>query len=260
LTDRPSPLERALVRERAVLIAALILASLLAWAWIVVLSRDMYGSMTGASAWMMTSEWDLEHLALLFAMWSVMMAAMMLPSASPLLLLYGGVARRSGSAAYAPSFVYLVAAGYLAAWIAFSAAATCVQRVLTELLALDPMMTLVSRRTSGVLLLAAGIYQVLPIKRACLQHCRAPVSYLTEHAQPGAGGAFRLGLHHGLYCLGCCWVLMLLLFAGGVMNLWMIGGLTIVVLIEKIAPFGDAARYIVAALLIGAGVLAYATA
>ena len=259
MTDRPSSLERALLRERLVLIAALVVASLLAWAWIVVLSRDMYGSMSGASAWMMTPVWDAAHVALLFAMWSVMMAAMMLPSASPLLLLYGGVARRSAGAGYSPSFVYLVAAGYLIAWTAFSAAATIVQRVLSALVVLDPMMTLVSRRASGVLLIAAGVYQVLPIKRACLAHCRAPVSYLTEHAQPGAAGAFQLGLHHGVYCLGCCWALMALLFAGGVMNLWVIGGLAVVVLIEKIAPFGEAARYLVAALLVAAGTWTIAT-
>jgi predicted metal-binding membrane protein len=254
VTDRPSSFERTIRHERLVLIAVLGAALLLAWTWIVVLSRDMYGSMTGASAWMMTPRWDATHVALLFAMWSVMMAAMMLPSASPLLLLYGGVARRTPAAGYRPSFVYLIASGYLAVWTVFSAAATIVQRLLSAFFVLDPMMTLVSRRTSGVLLVAAGVYQLLPIKRTCLAHCRAPVSYLTAHAAPGAWGAFRLGLHNGFYCLGCCWVLMLLLFAGGVMNLWVIGGLAVVVLIEKIAPFGDATRALVAALLIGGGI------
>lgn len=217
------------------------------------MGRDMYGSMTGASAWMMTPVWDTPHLLMLFAMWTVMMVAMMLPSVSPLLLLYRGVARRTSVSGYSPSFVYLVALGYLAVWTLFSAAATALQRVLTEQSVLNPMMELTSRRTSAGMLILAGIYQLLPMKAVCLRNCRAPVSFLTTHARPGASGAFRLGASHGLYCVGCCWALMLLLLAGGVMNLWVIGALAVFVAIEKIAPFGEATRWLAAAVLLTSG-------
>lgn len=214
---------------------------------------DMYGSMSGASAWMMTPVWDAPHVLLLFLMWTVMMVAMMLPSVSPLLLIYSGVARRTSAPGYSPSFVYLVALGYLLIWTLFSAAATVVQRVLTNEYVLNPMMEMASRRTSATLLVIAGVYQLLPMKRTCLRNCRAPLSFLTEHARPGASGAFRLGLSHGLYCVGCCWALMLLLFAGGVMNLWVIGALAGFVAIEKLAPFGEHTRWLAGAALISAG-------
>ncbi len=214
---------------------------------------DMYGSMTGASAWMMTPAWDTPHVLLLFAMWTVMMVAMMLPSVSPLLLLYSGVARRTNVSGYSPSFVYFVALGYLTVWTLFSVAATVLQRVLTGAFVLNPMMELASRRTSAVLLIAAGIYQMLPMKAACLRQCRAPITFLTEHAAPGAAGAFQLGAKHGVYCVGCCWALMLLLLAGGIMNLWVIVALAAFVAVEKIAPFGEATRWIAGAVLLAAG-------
>lgn len=214
---------------------------------------DMYGPMTGASAWMMTPVWDAPHLLLLFLMWTVMMVAMMLPSVSPLLLLYGGVARRTSAPGYSPAFVYLVALGYLLVWAFFSLVATVSQRLLTESFVLNPMMETGSRVTSGVLLIVAGLYQWMPMKRACLKNCRAPLSFLTEHARPGPAGALRLGLWHGLYCVGCCWALMLLLFAGGVMNLTVIIALAVFVAIEKLAPFGEATRWLAGAALVAGG-------
>jgi predicted metal-binding membrane protein len=214
---------------------------------------DMYGRMSGASRWMMTPVWDAPHLLLLFLMWTVMMVAMMLPSVSPLLLIYHGVATRTPAPGYRPAYVYAVALGYLGIWAVFSAAATMLQRVLTRLFVVTPMMELASRRTSAALLIVAGIYQMLPLKQACLRHCRAPVSFLTEHARPGAGGALRLGLRHGVYCVGCCWALMLLLLAGGVMNLWVIVALALFVAIEKLAPFGDATRLVAGAALVLVG-------
>lgn len=215
---------------------------------------DMYATMSGASAWMMTPVWDAPHVILLFLMWTVMMVAMMLPSVSPLLLLYSGVAQRTSAPGYSPWFVYLVALGYLLVWTVFSGAATILQRVLTSQFVMNPMMEMASRRTSATLLIIAGIYQLLPIKAACLKNCRAPVSFLTEHARPGADGAFRLGLWHGLYCVGCCWALMLLLLVGGVMNLWVIGALAVFVAIEKLAPFGNATRWLAGAALMLTGV------
>lgn len=247
------------MNSRTQLFLAIIIVSALSWWWIAAMGVDMYGAMTGASAWMMTPVWDARHVVLLFAMWTVMMVAMMLPSVSPLLLLYNGVARRTSAPGYSPAYVYLVGLGYLVAWTIFSGAATALQRVLTNEYILNPMMELASRRASAALLILAAIYQTLPIKAACLRNCRAPVSFLTEHARPGAAGAFRLGLRHGLYCVGCCWALMLLLLAGGVMNLWVIVALAAFVAIEKLAPFGEATRNLAALALGAAGVYLFAS-
>jgi len=193
--------------------------------------------MTGASAWMMTGRWDAPHLLLLWAMWSVMMTAMMLPSAAPLILLYGAAARRSPQPT-ARRHTYALAAGYLAAWTAFSLGATVLQRALASLLLVSPMMEAASSRVSATLLLGAGAYQWIPLKHACLRTCQSPLSFLMGRWRDGWSGAFRVGLEHGTYCVGCCWALMLLLFAGGVMNVSVIAGLTAFVAVEKLAPLG----------------------
>ena len=231
-------LETALKHERWLTAGALLLAILLSWSWIVPMALDMYGSMSGAAAWMMTTRWDALHLALLFAMWVVMMVGMMLPSAAPTLLLYAAVVRKSHGGEATRSQVYAFAAGYLAIWTLFSLVATLLQRLASAALLLSPMMELENRVWAGGLLVLAGIYQFTPLKRTCLASCRSPVQFITRHWQPGSAGAFRMGLGHGLYCLGCCWALMLLLFVGGVMNLWVIAAITLFVLLEKLAPFG----------------------
>jgi predicted metal-binding membrane protein len=231
--------ESLLLRDRLLVGTALAVAIALSWAWIVPMARDMYGSMKGASSWMMTGTWDFTHLFLLFAMWAVMMAGMMLPSAAPALFLYGGVIRRSGDAARAASHVYAFAAGYLLVWTAYSLLATVLQRLLARWLLISPMMDARDARFGGALLIAAGLYQFTPFKRACLASCRHPVEFIVRHWKPGLWGGFYLGTAHGLYCLGCCWALMMLLFVGGVMNLWWIAALTLFVLLEKAAPFGE---------------------
>jgi len=194
--------------------------------------------MRGPSAWMMTDTWDFPHLALLFAMWVVMMAGMMLPSAAPTLFLYAGVIRKSPEGARARSHVYAFAGGYLLVWTAFSLVATALQRLFAHWLLLTPMMEADGRVLGAVLLMVAGLYQFTPFKRTCLESCRSPAAFIARHWKRGVAGGFRLGAAHGLYCLGCCWALMLLLFAGGVMNLWWIGALTAFVLLEKLAPLG----------------------
>ena len=199
---------------------------------------DMYGRMDGSAAWMMTADWDFKHLTLLFAMWVVMMAGMMLPSAAPALLIYAAVVRKSPEGARAAAHANAFAGGYLLAWTAFSLAATGLQRWFAHLLLITPMMDARDGRFGGALLVTAGLYQFTPLKNACLFSCRFPAEFLTRHWRPGVSGGFYLGWLHGLYCLGCCWALMLLLFAGGVMNLWWIAGLTLFVLLEKVAPFG----------------------
>jgi predicted metal-binding membrane protein len=250
----PTRIERALSHQRGPSIVLLILLPLVCWSWIVVMARDMYGPMTGASAWMMTREWDARHVFLLWAMWAVMMAGMMLPSAAPLLLLYGAAARRRAAGGRATYEIYAIAAGYVTMWSLFSIAATAAQRVLSVLLILSPMMTLTSPIFGAAVLLLAGVYQMTPLKSVCLRQCQSPMSFLVHHWRPGIRGAFRMGVDHGAYCLGCCWSLMVLLFVGGVMNLAVIAALTAFVGFEKLGPFGVRTAWASGALLIGAGV------
>lgn len=230
--------ESLVLRDRWLAGGALAAVTALCWAWIVPMARDMYDGMDGASAWMMTETWDFTHLLLLFAMWSVMMAGMMLPSAAPTVLLYAGVIRKSPAGGRVQAHVQAFIGGYLLVWIAFSLAATALQRLLAGALLLSPMMEIRARWFAGALLVLAGIYQLTPFKRACLGACRSPAAFIARHWRRGKNGGFLLGAAHGLYCLGCCWALMLLLFVGGVMNLWWIAALTVFVLLEKIAPLG----------------------
>ncbi len=226
-------------RDRAAFTAAVLIVLLLSWWWIVAMARDMYSAMTGPSAWMMTSVWDGTHLLLLWTMWAVMMAAMMLPSAWPMLVMYGTLSRKESPIQRRSSHLYLFSAGYGVVWALFSAAATIVQRMLAELLLLSPMMELTSPWAGAALLIIAGIYQLTPLKRVCLRSCRSPISFLLGHWRAGSLGAFRMGIDHGVHCVGCCWALMLLLFVGGVMNLYVIAALTTLVAIEKIVPAGE---------------------
>lgn len=246
-------LESALKHDRWLTAGALGLVVLLSWAWIVPMARDMYGSMSGPAAWMMTERWDVAHLALLLSMWIVMMVGMMLPSAAPTLLLYATIVRKTAPASHVHAQVYAFAAGYLAIWTLFSLIATLLQRLLSEVFLLSPMMELQSRTASGVLLMIAGAYQLTPLKRACLDSCRGPVQFITQHWRAGSAGAFRMGIAHGFYCVGCCWALMLLLFAGGIMNLWVIAALTLFVLLEKLVPRGAQGGRLSGALLIALG-------
>jgi predicted metal-binding membrane protein len=251
-------LEAALRHHRWIGVVLLLVVPVAAWAWIVVMARDMHGDMSGASAWMMADAWDLPRLALLWAMWLAMMTAMMLPSAAPLMLLYAGAARGRGEL-HAGRQLYAMGTGYLVAWAAYSLAATTLQRVLAERVLLTPMLEPATPLAAAFVLALAGIYQLTPQKQACLRVCRSPLATLLQRWRPGAAGAFRMGLGHGSYCVGCCWALMLLLFAGGVMNLAVIVALSLWVLVEKLAPFGArTARWSGAALLAVAAWIALA--
>lgn len=244
-------LKAALQQDRTPAIVLLILVPLVSWWWIVVMANDMYGPMTGASAWMMTPHWDAPHLALLWAMWAVMMVAMMLPSAAPMILLAGGAARRKDENAVARQ-TYLLALGYIVVWAVFSIGATALQWGLARLLILTPMMETSGRGATAMFLIIAGLYQWTPLKRACLLTCQSPLAFLMRRWRSGPWGAFRMGVEHGTYCVGCCWALMLLLFAGGVMNLAVILALTALVAFEKLAPFGARGARASGALLIAA--------
>ena len=179
----------------------------------------------------------------LFAMWSVMMVAMMLPSALPTILLFDriGRGRRERSAGFAASTrgavgTWIFVLGYLTVWTAYSGLAAGAQVGLQSALLVSPMMVSVSSRLSGALLLLAGAYQLTPLKDACISHCRSPLSFISTHWREGKGGAIRMGLRHGSYCVGCCWALMALLFVLGVMNLVWVLALAILVLLEKSLP------------------------
>jgi len=232
-------LETVLRHERAVMLFVLVGIPLAAWTWIGLMARDMYGTMRGPSAWMMSTVWDARRIVLLWAMWAVMMTAMMLPSATPLMLLYAAAAGKNAEQTSASRRVYALAAGYLFVWSLFSVAATALQRILASLSVLTPMMEPASRLAGAIVLAVAGLYQLTPLKRACLRACRSPLGFMVQRWRRGVAGAFRLGIDHGIHCLGCCWALMLLLFAGGVMNLAVIVALTAWVTLEKTAPFGE---------------------
>ena len=250
----PGALESALARHRAVSIVALVVLTLAAWAWLlagagmamrppVSLDPNMTGGadasgMTMANMAMSSpSPWSMGHIALFFSMWWVMMVGMMLPSAAPMILLYAR-AGMSGDTRFRPATGSFLT-GYLVAWAAFSLVAALLQIILELVGLLVPItMASQSRWLSGAILISAGMYQLSPAKDVCLRQCQSPARFLSLHFRPGSIGALRMGLLHGAFCVGCCWLLMALLFVGGVMNLAWIALLTLMVAAEKLLPFG----------------------
>ncbi len=201
--------------------------------------KDRGGAMRMAHAAMtQPAVWTPSYAVLMFCMWWVMMVAMMLPSASPMILLFARVYR--GQKAHGASFVptSIFAAGYLVSWSVFSVLAAGAQWGLERAGLLSAMLVSTSGLFAGILLLIAGIYQLTPLKYACLKHCQSPLQFIMHHWRTGTSGAFRMGIEHGVFCLGCCWFLMALLFVGGVMNLYWIVGLAVFVLLEKTMPVG----------------------
>ena len=237
-------------RDRIALIAGLIGVTVVSWAYLVYLtfsmdvgSMDMssdggMGSMSAADV-LKIKPWSGVDFLLMFLMWAVMMVGMMTPTAMPMTLIYAAVARKAATQGtpLAPAAVFV--GGYTAMWTLFSVGATAAQWGLDQAALLSPMMVSTSPALGASLLIAAGVYQMTPAKNACLRHCRSPMHFISEHWRPGAAGAFKMGLEHGVYCLGCCWALMGLLFFGGVMNLLWIAAIAIFVLIEKATPFGS---------------------
>jgi predicted metal-binding membrane protein len=237
-------LETILRRDRLVVLAGIGTVVAVSWAWLAIGAGTGMGllAMTSGSDMagmvMTLAVWAPGYVALMFAMWWVMMAAMMLPSAAPILLLFARLNRNAcGNRPYAPTGIF--ALGYLAAWGLFSAGATLLQWGLERAGLFSPMMTTTSWRLGAAIVIAAGLWQITPLKNVCLRHCRSPLGFLMQGWRPGWLGAFRMGAEHGAFCLGCCWFLMALLFFGGVMNLFWIAGLALYVLIEKTIPLGD---------------------
>jgi predicted metal-binding membrane protein len=216
-----------LKNERWVILALILLLTAFSWWYIV--QMDMMAMMI-LGAWV-PGDW-----LGMFLMWAVMMIAMMLPSATPMILMYGVITPKRQPAIHPALASMIFMLGYLLAWTSFSVLATSLQWILQTSHLLTPMLESNSGLLSSLILILAGIYQWTPWKDTCLDQCRAPVDYLSYHWRPGISGSLVMGLHHGLFCLGCCWMLMLLLFAGGVMNLLLIAAIALFVLFEKVLP------------------------
>lgn len=231
----PTPLAALRPRDRAAVVAAIGGVTALSWLYLIDMARDM-GSVP--MAMMRMQAWTPQHFGMMLAMWVIMMAGMMLPSATPATLVYAAVARKARREGAPVAPVAAFVAGYLIMWALFSLAATLAQWGLDRAALLSPMLVSTSPVLGGALLVAAGGYQLTPFKDACLEHCRSPAHFIAGHWRPGTLGALRLGAEHGAWCLGCCWVLMGLLFVGGVMNLFWIAAITLFVLVEKIVPWG----------------------
>jgi predicted metal-binding membrane protein len=228
-------------RERLVIFASVGSIALLAWAYTIYEARRM--NATGAGAYMSMKmsgpdlmSWPAATLLPLFLMWAIMMIAMMLPSAMPMILTFAAVTRnrQQFGRPYVPMSIFVL--GYVVIWSLFSAAAALAQWWLHRHTLLSPSMASVSGWFGGALLLAAGIFQFTPLKQSCLTHCRGPLKFIMTRWREGAGGAFRMGLEHGAFCTGCCWALMALLFVAGVMNILWIAALTLLVCLEKMLP------------------------
>lgn len=244
-TQSPSDLP---IHDRLLVICGLAGIVAVSWAYLVIEVGRM-GGVPGDMAMMVELRpRDATGLALLFLMWAVMMVAMMLPSALPMILVQAAVARKTETGHSFAESIGTFAAGYIVVWTLFSIAATLIQAYLEHLALLSPMMVSKSPQLGGLILVAAGVYQMTPVKDVCLKHCKAPFAFIADYWRPGIGGAFRMGLHHGLFCVGCCWVLMALLFVGGVMNILWLAGIAGFVLLEKIAPLGAKAGRVISGL------------
>jgi predicted metal-binding membrane protein len=271
----PSALERVLARDRWLIGTALALLVALAWGYLLSLAGQMGGSaapgvtampdmpgMPGMPAMpeMLAPQPGTAHaFALTTLMWWAMMIGMMVPSAAPMVLLFGAVQRRQLAGENPALRVAAFALGYLVIWAAFSLLAAAAQGALVSRAWLAPMALTATTWLAALLVAAAGVYQLTPLKNVCLRKCRSPAEFLSAHWRRHTSGALRMGIEHGAYCVGCCWLLMGLLFAVGVMNLFWVAALAVFVLLEKLAPRGELlARASGLALIVFAVYLVYA--
>lgn len=226
------------VRDRWVIAGSLAGITALSWAYLAAMARDMAPGGSCCPAAMGIHGWTPAYFGMMFMMWTVMMAGMMVPSAAPMILIYAAVARQARSQGTPVASAGAFTAGYLFMWTVFSLAVTAAQWQLDRAALLSPLMVSNSPRFGALLLALAGVYQWLPVKDSCLTNCRSPFHFISSRWQNGAAGAWRMGAEHGAYCIGCCWALMLLLFVGGVMNLVWIAAISVFVLLEKVLPLG----------------------
>lgn len=243
---------KLITQPRTPLLLALGALVLLAWAYLFHLadSMDMTAmSMTVPTAWTQTD------FILMFLMWAIMMVGMMVPSATPTILIFDtwNKSRQTSGQSYGSTGLFIC--GYLLAWVLFSLGATCLQWLFNQYGLLGSMMQSNSPALGAFLLIFAGLYQLTPYKEACLKHCQNPLEFIGTHWQPGSLAALKLGAHHGLYCIGCCWLVMGLLFFFGVMNLTWIFLLSLYVLAEKLLPPSLWLSRTTSAVLIGGGVI-----
>jgi predicted metal-binding membrane protein len=267
-------IEKVLLQDRRLVVAALLSLSVLAWAYLVVMARQMaagdmtlmgmgapsamHGSNMMGAMTMSQMPWSPLTFLLMFVMWSVMMIGMMIPSAASMILLFARVQRRKLADQAPTTRISAFTAGYLLVWTAFSFFATGLQWALTELRLLSPMMESTSQFLAVGVLFVAGVYQLTPLKLACLKQCQSPIGFLTRHWKDGTSGSLRMGIEHGMFCLGCCWLLMALLFIGGVMNLIWVAVIATFVLLEKVMPKGEIVGRVGGVLLIAfAGYVAF---
>jgi predicted metal-binding membrane protein len=258
-------LEIILRRDRIIVAAALAALTALAWTYVLWLAADMGGmEMTGfrmvpAGMGIMApalAPWQAIEFVYVFAMWAVMMVGMMTPSAAPMILIYARVGRQALAQGKPFAATGWFAAGYLLTWVGFALVATVAQWALERTALLDPKMASASQVFGGIVLIAAGVHQWTPLKDKCLAQCQSPLLFIQRQGgfQRDPSGSMRLGLRHGAYCVGCCWVLMALLFVGGVMNALWIAAISAFVLIEKIVPVGRLISRIAGAGFVAAGI------
>lgn len=237
-------------RDRWIVLAGLIGVTALAWVYTIVLAGHDMESHLGGMAGMHHAAWGAADLALTFLMWVVMMVAMMLPTAAPMVLTLAGISRardaRDGPIAPATAFVL----GYLIVWSGYSLVATLLQWRLHQAALISAAGASTSAALGAALLLSAGVFQLTPVKYACLRHCRSPRGFVLAEWRPGAVGGLRMGILHGLYCAGCCWALMALMFFAGTMNLLWIAGLALLMFVEKVLPGGRQLGYAVGVVLV----------
>ncbi len=231
-------------RERVLLLAAAALVSAVAWVYLIHMAGMGHGHVHSGMA---------PAFLALFGMWTTMMVAMMLPAVMPYVVVFQAEQGRRKARNPAPVSEAFFLGGYFALWTAFSAACAGLQDVLHRRALLSPTMSASSSVLAGCILIATGVYQWTPMKNACLKHCRTPLTFLLTDWREGAAGAFRMGVDHGFYCLGCCWMLMLIPFAAGVMNLVWMAGITVLLLLEKAAPGGELTARISGGVFVAAG-------
>ena len=241
-----------LSRDRVLIASCIVLVTALAWVYLFRLNDEMSSAEAMARMGMsIDMPWTTRDFVLTFAMWSVMMIGMMSPTALPVLLLFAQMRRDQNQSVAATLF----GIGHISIWIAFSVIAASLQGLLHQLTLLSPGLVVTSPYIGGIILIGAGVYQLTPAKAKCLIKCQSPLGFLMSNWREGASGAFVLGAKHGAYCLGCCWALMLVLFAVGVMNLAWVAVLTAFVFIEKFGLAGLRVARAAGVLIVFAGLL-----
>jgi predicted metal-binding membrane protein len=230
--------ERVLKRDRMIVIVGLVVVVVVSWLYMVVLALDMQNMNMDMSMPQMQT-WGFIDFTLTFVMWAVMMVAMMIPSAAPMILTFSAINRRKHQEKNPVMLTSLFLLGYLVIWTVFSAGVTVIQWGLHSMALLSPMMVSSSPLLGGIILISAGVFQFTPYKQACLGHCRTPMGFLMTEWRLGKQGAFLMGIRHGYFCVGCCWLIMALLFVAGVMNLLWVATIAGFVLLEKVMPSGE---------------------